>query len=114
MQQYTDGSFSEIQQSPIIFDKLMQDPKEMERTRAIFFGTPDELKAIKRAGGFPHDVVALATKVDGLEKRVNQVEADTGTGDRNRLLVVSDVKLGRNKPCYCGSGKKYKNCHGRN
>ena len=20
---------------------------------------------------------------------------------------------GRNEPCYCGSGKKYKNCHGR-
>jgi preprotein translocase subunit SecA len=22
-------------------------------------------------------------------------------------------KLGRNDPCYCGSGKKYKNCHYR-
>ncbi len=22
-------------------------------------------------------------------------------------------KLGRNDPCYCGSGKKYKNCHGK-
>jgi preprotein translocase subunit SecA len=22
-------------------------------------------------------------------------------------------KLGRNQPCYCGSGKKYKLCHGR-
>ncbi|WP_446027740.1 SEC-C metal-binding domain-containing protein [Lelliottia amnigena] len=21
-------------------------------------------------------------------------------------------KLGRNEPCYCGSGKKYKKCHG--
>ena len=24
------------------------------------------------------------------------------------------VKIGRNDPCPCGSGKKYKNCHGRN
>lgn len=23
-----------------------------------------------------------------------------------------DQKIGRNDPCYCGSGKKYKNCHG--
>ncbi|MDE6298780.1 MAG: SEC-C domain-containing protein [Muribaculaceae bacterium] len=23
-------------------------------------------------------------------------------------------KVGRNDPCPCGSGKKYKNCHGRN
>ncbi len=22
-------------------------------------------------------------------------------------------KIGRNQPCYCGSGKKYKVCHGR-
>ena len=26
--------------------------------------------------------------------------------------VVNDVKIGRNDPCPCGSGKKYKNCHG--
>ncbi|MFV0468905.1 MAG: preprotein translocase subunit SecA, partial [Dysgonomonas sp.] len=25
-----------------------------------------------------------------------------------------DKKPGRNDPCYCGSGKKYKNCHGQN
>ncbi len=24
-----------------------------------------------------------------------------------------DPKIGRNDPCYCGSGKKYKNCHGK-
>ncbi|WP_027416097.1 preprotein translocase subunit SecA [Aneurinibacillus terranovensis] len=24
----------------------------------------------------------------------------------------SEPKMGRNDPCYCGSGKKYKNCHG--
>ncbi|HBQ75903.1 MAG TPA: hypothetical protein DD663_03385, partial [Exiguobacterium sp.] len=22
-------------------------------------------------------------------------------------------QIGRNDPCWCGSGKKYKNCHGR-
>jgi len=25
-----------------------------------------------------------------------------------------EKKLGRNDPCFCGSGKKFKNCHGRN
>jgi preprotein translocase subunit SecA len=24
-----------------------------------------------------------------------------------------DPKIGRNDPCHCGSGKKYKNCHGK-
>ncbi|MFZ4784712.1 MAG: preprotein translocase subunit SecA [Flavobacteriales bacterium] len=26
--------------------------------------------------------------------------------------IVADPKIGRNDPCPCGSGKKYKNCHG--
>lgn len=28
--------------------------------------------------------------------------------------VVAEKKVGRNEPCPCGSGKKYKNCHGKN
>tara|TARA_B100000508_G_scaffold48272_1_gene37527 strand:+ start:76663 stop:80022 length:3360 start_codon:yes stop_codon:yes gene_type:complete len=28
--------------------------------------------------------------------------------------VVADKKINRNDPCPCGSGKKYKQCHGRN
>ena len=28
--------------------------------------------------------------------------------------VVKAKKIGRNDPCPCGSGKKYKNCHGKN
>jgi len=27
--------------------------------------------------------------------------------------VHVDKKIGRNDPCPCGSGKKYKNCHGK-
>ncbi len=27
--------------------------------------------------------------------------------------VKRDKKIGRNEPCYCGSGKKYKHCHGK-
>ena len=26
--------------------------------------------------------------------------------------VVKQMKIGRNDPCFCGSGKKFKNCHG--
>lgn len=28
--------------------------------------------------------------------------------------IVNEVKIGRNDPCPCGSGKKYKSCHGAN
>ncbi|TMB41102.1 MAG: hypothetical protein E6J53_10805, partial [Chloroflexi bacterium] len=26
---------------------------------------------------------------------------------------ASNAKIGRNDPCWCGSGKKFKRCHGR-
>ena len=29
-----------------------------------------------------------------------------------RAPMIADEKIGRNDPCPCGSGKKYKNCHG--
>ena len=31
----------------------------------------------------------------------------------NKPIVNEGPKLGRNDPCWCGSGKKYKHCHGR-
>lgn len=27
--------------------------------------------------------------------------------------IRKEVKVGRNDPCPCGSGKKYKQCHGK-
>ena len=32
---------------------------------------------------------------------------------RASKIFVAPVQVGRNDPCPCGSGKKYKNCHGR-
>lgn len=32
---------------------------------------------------------------------------------KNSKTVVKAEKIGRNDPCPCGSGKKYKKCHGR-
>ena len=34
--------------------------------------------------------------------------------DHNRSkMVINDDKVGRNDPCPCGSGKKYKKCCGK-
>jgi len=33
-------------------------------------------------------------------------------GERQGTFVAADPKVGRNEPCPCGSGKKYKKCHG--
>ncbi len=37
----------------------------------------------------------------------------SGNGENPQTVVKSEnEKLGRNDPCWCGSGKKFKNCHG--
>ncbi len=38
---------------------------------------------------------------------------DDGRQAAKQSPVVAEPKIGRNDPCPCGSGKKYKQCHGR-
>jgi preprotein translocase subunit SecA len=50
---------------------------------------------------------AVGVKAPPRNLRTNQ-PIDGGGG----TTVVSNQKVGRNEPCPCGSGKKYKKCHG--
>ena len=43
-------------------------------------------------------------------KEVETVNPDDG---KQKPFVRKQKKVGRNDPCPCGSGKKYKNCHGK-
>ncbi len=59
----------------------------------------------------------LATLDDGIEDLI-VVVADLDDLTRERRYKVDTVKretpkVGRNDPCPCGSGKKYKQCHGK-
>jgi len=40
-------------------------------------------------------------------------EAETESGEQAEPFVRDGRKVGRNEPCPCGSGKKYKQCHGK-
>lgn len=46
---------------------------------------------------------------------VQEVNQPNGVGPKVKAdtFVRSQKKLGRNEPCWCESGKKYKHCHGR-
>ncbi len=37
---------------------------------------------------------------------------NTGEGNNSQIKKTEESKVGRNDPCFCGSGKKYKKCHG--
>ena len=56
----------------------------------------------------------LATNIEDIEAEAGETgvarEAKKAVSDER--LAVSN-KVGRNEPCPCGSGKKYKKCHGR-
>ena len=44
-----------------------------------------------------------------------QAAAQAGAADKGKPSPVKvEKKVGRNEPCPCGSGKKYKHCHGKN
>jgi preprotein translocase subunit SecA len=65
----------------------------------------------------------LAGTSNGATRPVSRAENSDGNGngvpgavatDANRqVLKQPNTKLGRNEPCFCGSGKKFKLCHGR-
>jgi preprotein translocase subunit SecA len=42
----------------------------------------------------------------------NPLDAEQ-SGDEHQPFVRKDPKIGRNEPCWCGSGKKFKQCHGK-
>ncbi len=46
-------------------------------------------------------------------ERVQLAKPIEPKGENSVTYSRSDKKVGRNDPCPCGSGKKYKNCHGK-
>ena len=48
----------------------------------------------------------------GVENPMEGAHAQTGEHSKPQPVKVGK-KVGRNDPCPCGSGKKYKYCHGR-
>jgi preprotein translocase subunit SecA len=48
------------------------------------------------------------------QKVKNTQQLGTGgeiQGEKKKDSIINKDKLGRNDPCWCGSGKKYKKCH---
>jgi preprotein translocase subunit SecA len=82
---------------------------------------------VQYAGGGPeqpsamHQAAAGAAAVPGVTGGVHPsapAEAQNGGGGRAQgvnpgtVVKTEQEKIGRNDPCWCGSGKKYKKCHG--
>jgi preprotein translocase subunit SecA len=78
--------------------------------------SPDEIEAIERA----RDAERAKTQMQFQHAEASALSGGAAQGDEsaaednNRTpFVREEKKVGRNEPCPCGSGKKFKQCHGR-
>ena len=63
----------------------------------------------------PAQTPAPQRKPDMSQMRTSRTDLVTNGGEqKSRMPMHAEKTVGRNDPCPCGSGKKYKNCHGRN
>ena len=91
------------------------------------YGQTDPVVAYKREGFEMFDEMIGAIKEETVRRlflvrikspeevkreKVAKVTFEGGGGDKTvkRQPVTKKAKVGRNDPCPCGSGKKYKNC----
>ena len=57
---------------------------------------------------------AQQRKPDMSQMQTSRTDLVTNGGDqKSRMPVHVEKQVGRNDPCPCGSGKKFKNCHGK-
>ena len=85
-----------------MFEELVSSIQE-EATKAVF-----SVKAQKREN---YDSLVKEEK----ENKVKNISTnENGKSEVKKEPVRVEKKIGRNEPCPCGSGKKYKNCCGKN
>ena len=75
----------------------------------------EEIDAAERAAQEAAEAQArqFSAAQPAAESVVPPSEVPTPAAEGSEPFVRDERKLGRNEPCYCGSGKKYKQCHGK-
>ena len=89
-----------------MFDEMIEDIK-IDVVKLLM--NLREQKDLRRTETAKITKAALASinSVDGGQSSIENPDVD-------RTVRRDTPKVGRNDPCPCGSGKKYKNCHGKN
>ena len=100
----------EVEIAPAEAEMAFTPSSRSSSTRGLSYtgGGQDQPSALYGGGeavGVPAGVAAGAEGADGMEEVAALPEVETRTVDDRD-------KVGRNDPCWCGSGKKFKKCHG--
>ncbi len=69
---------------------------------------------LRDGGSQTADAPAAPRKPDMSQMNTSRTDLVTNSGEpKSKMPVHVDKQVGRNDPCPCGSGKKFKNCHGK-
>ncbi len=105
-----------------LFEQMLSDlnikvVSALMRGRIPVAPNQDEVPQVQRAMPEIHERQNYKTSREGLPGEAEtRAAASAHQGEARKAMPVVNTspKVGRNDPCPCGSGKKFKNCHGRN
>jgi len=81
----------------------------------VFKFTTQEQPVTQQRQRMPQRLTTIKTSADGAGLKMTPEQSDRMQNQQDgvkKMPIKVGPKIGRNDPCPCGSGKKYKNCHG--
>ncbi|MDP9158118.1 MAG: SEC-C metal-binding domain-containing protein, partial [Pseudomonadota bacterium] len=99
----------------VVMNVQIQSPEQLEEAAEQYEEKGSHLENVSfQHADFDGSGAAAAVAADATAQMVNQAMAYGDDTTVATHVSTDDVpKVGRNDPCPCGSGKKYKNCHGK-
>jgi preprotein translocase subunit SecA len=94
------------------FSNADDDDEEAEELKRIEVSKALEEEQKRAAQSAVQDMTRNIQKQHERELKDLQFAGTNGSGTASQTVVNGGPKVGRNDPCPCGSGKKYKKCHG--
>ena len=95
-----------------MINKVNQDVVSLLMKGTIPVASPDNVREAQRRR--QADMSRLRTQKSDFDSYGSRGGDAPGKREQQMAPVRVEKKVGRNDPCPCGSGKKYKHCHGRN
>ena len=99
---YVYGGSQDLEKAAKIKERALSEPELRNR-----------LEVVDDALGFYEENGGDAARIKALRDEFAILKAASPTKwTEHKAIPITSVKVGRNDPCPCGSGKKYKKCHG--
>jgi preprotein translocase subunit SecA len=102
------GLVAHSQKDPLVTYKQ----QSFESFKNMIFTINEEALEIIYKAQFKVEVEEAEKKKAEDQKRMGSAKTNSEAGEGKKAPIKNDPKVKRNDPCPCGSGKKYKNCHG--